>query len=145
MVEITTNQIDEATVLQSVKCENAGACILFSGTTRKITGEKITQTLSYQAYEEMAIKQLNQLRGEAMNRWPLTACSIVHRIEEVPVGQTSVVVAVSSPHRIDAFESAAWIMDTLKKDVPIWKKEIYENGQTEWVHPTKSIESTGGQ
>ena len=145
MIKIVNHAIDEAAILASVKSDNAGACILFSGTTRRLTGDKVTDTLSYQAYEAMAEKELSKLRDCAMQRWSLVACAIVHRIGEVPVGQTSVVVAVSSPHRVGAFESAAWIMDTLKKDVPIWKKEVYADGRQEWVHPENQIESAEGQ
>ena len=119
MIKIVTEKIDEAAILDSVKSDDAGACLLFSGTTRRVTGDKVTQTLSYQAYEEMAIKLLNKLRDDAMSRWPLINFSIVHRVGEVPVGQTSVVVAVSSPHRIDAFQAAAWVMDTLKQDLSL--------------------------
>lgn len=139
MIEIIETPIDEAAVLQSVKSNEAGAQILFSGTTRRTTADKITDTLSYEAYHAMAIKKLEEIRGLAMDRWPIIQCSIVHRIGTVPVGQTSVVVAVSSPHRVDAFESAAWLMDTLKSEVPIWKKEIYADGQQEWVHPDKPV------
>ena len=70
-----------------------------------------------------------------MKQWPLKACAIVHRVGVVENGQASVVVAVSSPHRIEAFEAAQWIMDTLKRTVPIWKKEQWSDGSTEWVHP----------
>jgi len=68
----------------------------------------------------------------------LIACAIVHRLGEVPIGETSVVVAVSSAHRVDAFTAAQWIMDTLKKDVPVWKQEVWTDGTTEWIHPTKT-------
>ncbi len=145
MIKIVTEKIDEAAILDSVKSDDAGACLLFSGTTRRVTGDKVTQTLSYQAYEEMAIKLLNKLRDDAMSRWPLINFSIVHRVGEVPVGQTSVVVAVSSPHRIDAFQAAAWVMDTLKQDVPIWKQEVYQGGKQEWVHPENKAEAAGGE
>lgn len=145
MIQIVTESIDEAGVLASVKSDNAGACLLFTGTTRRITGVNVTANLTYQAYEPMAIKRLNALREEAMNRWPLIECCIVHRIGKVPVGQTSVVVAVASPHRVDAFEAAAWVMDTLKRDVPIWKQENYADGGRQWVHPEKNANQLGGE
>ncbi len=135
MIKLVDQPIFEAEVLESVKSEQAGACVLFSGTTRRFTNTKETTTLAYDAYREMAVKQLEQLRAEAHQKWPLTKSSIVHRLGEVPIGQTSVVVAVSSPHRVDAFAAATWIMDTIKKEVPIWKQEHWTDGSTEWIHP----------
>ena len=145
MIKIVSERIDESSILESVKSDNAGACILFSGTTRRVTGDKVTDSLGYQAYEEMAINELKKLRTAAMHRWSLMECAIVHRVGEVAVGQTSVVVAVSSAHRVEAFEAAAWIMDTLKTSVPIWKKETYQSGDTEWVHPNNAAQSAEGK
>jgi len=135
MIEIVTDPIDESVVLNSVKSKDAGACVLFVGTTRRITGDQETVSLTYEAYDEMATKELTRLRQLAAEKWPLTACSIVHRVGKLPPGETSVVVAVSCPHRVDAFESASWIMDTLKKKVPIWKKETWSDGSEAWIHP----------
>ena len=143
MIEIVTSKIDEQGVLNSVKSELAGACVLFVGTTRRLTAGKETMTLEYQAYIEMAINEIHRLRQRACADWPITQCSIVHRIGEVPVGESSVAVAVSSPHRVAAFESASWIMDTLKKDVPIWKKEAWTDGTGEWIHPVDNRQSSG--
>ncbi len=142
MLEIVTYKIDEQGVLNSVKSELAGACVLFVGTTRRLTAGKETMTLEYQAYIEMAINEIYRLRQRACADWPITQCSIVHRIGEVPVGESSVAVAVSSPHRVAAFESASWIMDTLKKDVPIWKKEVWTDGTGEWIHPVDNRQSS---
>ena len=127
--------IDEAALLLRVKSDQCGAVVLFSGTTRRETGGRITQTLHYEAYGDMALSELQRIRTEAMSKFELQACAIVHRIGEVPLGETSIVVALSSPHRISAFEAAAWIMDAVKKDVPIWKQEVWADGEKEWVHP----------
>ena len=77
-----------------------------------------------------------------LRKWPLEKCAIVHRVGDVPIGETSVVVAVSSPHRVDAFEAAAWIMDELKKAVPIWKQEQWADGTQEWIHPARNSNPT---
>ena len=83
----------------------------------------------------MALSELGKLRQAAIDRWPLTGCGIVHRIGVVAIGQASVALAVSSPHRAAAYEASRWIMDQLKQKVPIWKKEHWTDGETEWVHP----------
>ncbi|MEM9410116.1 MAG: molybdenum cofactor biosynthesis protein MoaE [Planctomycetota bacterium] len=135
LIQITDRKIDESATLESVKSELAGACVLFVGTTRKLTDGKETTTLRYDSYLEMAEKKLQELRIAARDKWPLCKCAIVHRVGEVPIGETSVAVATSSPHRVDSFEAASWIMDTLKKEIPIWKQEVWADGTEEWVHP----------
>ena len=135
MIEIVDNRIDEQSVLETVKSSSCGAAILFVGTTRRVTDGKVTQTLHYEAYHEMAKQELSKIRDEAMPKFSLEECAIVHRLGEVALGETSIAVAVSSPHRKQAFEAAAWIMDQVKKHVPIWKQEVWEDGSTEWAHP----------
>ncbi len=115
--------------------ENAGAVVLFLGTTRRMTDGKETLSLEYDCYEPMAKAELESLRENALSRWPLKFCGIVHRVGVVGNGQASVAIAVSSPHRAESFEACQWIMDTLKKSVPIWKKERWADGSTDWVHP----------
>ena len=112
--------------------------VVFWGTTREFTGERQTVQLSYEAYPEMAQSQLEQLETQARERWPLEGCLIVHRLGEVGLGEPSVLIAVSSPHRRDAFEAAQWLMDRIKEDVPIWKQEHWADGRTEWIHPNNA-------
>lgn len=138
MIEITNEKIDEQAVLDSVKDQDSGACVLFVGTTRRMTGAKETVTLKYEAYREMAIEQMTSLSEKAAAKWPLKHCSIVHRLGQVDIGETSIAVAVGSPHRVDAFEAASWLMDELKAIVPIWKQEHWTDGSSEWVHPTET-------
>ncbi len=138
MIEIIDSPIDEATVLNSARTVDAGAVVLFVGMTRRMTGERETVSLEYEAYHEMAIRQIERLANDARAKWPLLTCSIVHRIGSVPIGQTSIAVAVGSAHRADAFAAAGWIMDTLKREVPIWKKEIWADGKCEWIHPIEN-------
>ncbi|QEF97236.1 Molybdopterin synthase catalytic subunit [Stieleria maiorica] len=119
---------------------DTGAHAWFAGVTRRKTTTKagrvrITQTLHYQAHESMALVQLQQLAEEAKRTYSLAAVVIVHRLGEVPLGQASVLVGCSSAHRRDAFAALPWIMDRLKADVPIWKRETFADDSTEWIHP----------
>lgn len=135
MVTITSDPIDVAAVLDSVRSLRAGAVVLFLGTAREFTGRRRTASLEYECYGEMAEKKLAELAAEAGRRWPLTGCTLVHRIGPVPLGEASVAVAVSSPHRGEAFAAGQWLIDTLKQVVPIWKKENWADGTSDWVHP----------
>lgn len=109
--------------------------MLFLGTVRELTEGKRTTALEYEAYPEMAMKQLGMLVDQAATRWPIQKVAIVHRLGHLELGDVAVAVAVSTPHRREAFESGQWIMDQIKEVVPIWKKENWADGTTEWVHP----------
>jgi molybdopterin synthase catalytic subunit len=139
MVEITHSPIDEAALCARVRSTRAGAICLFAGTAREFTGEKQTTLLVYEAYGEMAAKKFADLEAEARARWPIVELAIVHRLGRIGLGETSVAVAVSTPHRRDAFEACQWLMDTLKEVVPIWKKEHWHDGTEEWVHPGSAL------
>ena len=140
MVTITTGRIDVAAVLDSVQSTRAGAVVLFLGTAREFTGERRTASLEYECYGEMAEKKMAELEAEARRQWPLVGCTLVHRIGPVPLGEASVAVAVSSPHRAEAFAAGQWLIDTLKQVVPIWKKEHWTAGTSQWVHPGMTAE-----
>ncbi|MCG8649746.1 MAG: molybdenum cofactor biosynthesis protein MoaE [Pirellulales bacterium] len=114
---------------------DVGAHGWFLGVTRRTTEDRITETLSYQAHRTMALKELEKLAVEAIKKFSLVRLVIVHRLGEVPVGEASVVVGCSSAHRVDTFDALRWIMEVLKRDVPIWKQETYAGGSTQWVHP----------
>ena len=135
MIRLTHDPIDSATVLAEVASHQAGAVVLFLGTTREMTGGRRTESLDYECYPEMAEKKLAELESEARRQWPLVECSIVHRLGHVGLGEASVAIAVSSPHRDAAFAAGKWLIDTMKQVVPIWKKENWADGTTEWVHP----------
>jgi molybdopterin synthase catalytic subunit len=135
MIELTESEIDYEALTEQVRSPLAGAVCLFLGTVRELTGDRRTESLDYQAYPEMARKTLAKLEADARLRWPLVEVGIVHRLGHLELGAVSVAVAVSSPHRRDAFEACQWIMDTLKQVVPIWKQENWADGTSEWVHP----------
>ena len=135
MVALTNEPIDAAKVLEQVESPLAGAVVLFLGTTRQVTAGRQTESLDYECYPEMAQRNLAKLERAARERWPLVECSIVHRLGHLKVGEASVAVAVSSPHRQAAFEAGKWLIDELKQSVPIWKKENWADGTHEWVHP----------
>ena len=112
-----------------------GGTCLFLGTTRRWTGPHETPSLSYEAYAEMAEAELARLTAGAMDRWDLTRVVVLHRLGDVPSPEASVLCAASSAHRAPAFEACRWLIDTLKEDVPIWKKETRTSGETAWVDP----------
>jgi molybdopterin synthase catalytic subunit len=135
MIQLTDTPIDTSLLLNRVRHPEAGAVVLFLGTTRELTGGRQTVALDYEAYREMAERQLAELEAEARRRWPVIECSITHRLGRVPPTEASVAIAVSTPHRSDAFAAGQWLIDSLKRDVPIWKREQWADGSTEWVHP----------
>lgn len=114
---------------------DAGAVLVFTGTTRRWTGDQETAQLHYEAYEPMALVELQQLGEEASARWPIARCLLVHRLGDVAVGEASVLVGVASGHRAEAFEACRWLIDTLKDRVPIWKRDRAASGAESWVRP----------
>ncbi len=116
--------------------------LLFLGITREFTAGRQTVELSYEAYGQMARRELEKLEAVARGRWPLVECVIVHRLGVVALSEASVAVAVSSAHRHDAFEAGRWLIDSLKEIVPIWKQERWADGGAEWIHPVKAGNAT---
>ncbi|QDT72878.1 molybdenum cofactor biosynthesis protein MoaE [Lacipirellula limnantheis] len=144
MIQLTDNPIDVSALLKSVQQPEAGAVVLFLGITRQFTNGRETAALSYEAYREMAVRELERLEQHARERWPLVGCNIVHRLGDVTLAEASVAIAVSSPHRGEAFEAGRWLIDALKEDVPIWKQERWADGGAEWVHPQHSTDDAVG-
>jgi molybdopterin synthase catalytic subunit len=138
MIELTDRAICSDQVLAAVASKDAGAVCLFLGTAREFTGGLQTVDLEYEAYGPMALQKLAELEATARGRWPVIGLAIVHRTGRIGLGETAVAVAVSTPHRREAFEACQWLMDTLKAVVPIWKKERWSDGRTEWIHPAQS-------
>ena len=141
MQRLTDEPIDYAALTESVRSTDSGAVVLFLGTVREMTDGRRTVALDYEAYGPMAEAKLDEIEAEARRRWPIDRVAIVHRVGRLELGDVSVAVAVSSPHGHEAFEAARFLIDTLKVTVPIWKKENWHDGTTEWVHP--GLESPG--
>lgn len=131
LYEITREPLSVEEVTRKVIHPHHGAVLTFTGTTREFTHGKRTTRLEYEAYPEMALSTLRQIGDEIDRRWPGTRCAISHRLGPVGIGEISVVIAVSSPHRADCYDASRYAIERLKQIVPIWKKEIWEDG-SEW-------------
>src|SRR5512134_2706421 len=135
MVRLTREPIDYHALTESVRDPHCGAVTLFLGTVRDLTGEFVTVFLDYEAYGPMAEKKLAEIEAGVRARWKVGDVALVHRLGRLGVGEVSVAVAVSCPHRAEAFEACRYAIDRLKVIVPVWKKENWSDGRTEWVHP----------
>lgn len=134
---LDTNQADAF-----VRDEDAGAIVLFCGTTRRRTDGRETVRLDYEAYEDMALATMQRLSETARERWPIRKLALLHATGTVAPKEASVCAAVSTPHRSEAFDAARFLIDELKRDVTIWKKEILVDGSEEWVEPGSPMEDT---
>ncbi len=127
-VEITDAVIPVAEMVAEIKAGADGAVCVFDGIVRDNSRGRKTLHLDYEAYREMALEQMRGLAAEAMSRFGVRDVTVVHRLGRLTVGETSVLVVVASAHRGEAFEACRWLIDTLKKTVPIWKKEQFVDG-----------------
>ena len=135
MVQLTHSVIDYHALTEQVRLPNCGAVVTFLGTVRDLTGSKETIALDYEAYGGMAEKKMDEIEQDTRSRWPVGEMVMMHRLGRMEVGEVSVAVALSCPHRAQAFEACRHAIDRLKELVPIWKKENWADGKTEWVHP----------
>jgi molybdopterin synthase catalytic subunit len=162
LIELTRLPIDVNQMLRTIASPHAGGEVLFLGTVRQWTAVAEaecsdsssspfsnpasvsgggppttleTAWLVYEAHEEMALKQMERLAAQARQQWSICGLAIVHRLGRVEVLEPSIAIAVSCPHRHQAFEAARWLIDTIKADVPIWKQEHDGSGAQNWVHP----------
>jgi len=145
---LTRRVIDPAEMLRSVADPGAGAVVLFLGTVRDNSEAGSVERIEYQAYEPMAEKRLAEAERDVKRRWPATTgVKIAHRVGSLAVGEVSVAVAVSSPHRAEAFEACRYAIETIKHDVPIWKREKLGDGSEVWVEgvPFGSGERAGSR
>ena len=133
--ELTTEPIDVGSVARRVVLPECGATVTLDGFAREWTKGKRTQYLVYEAYDQMALSEMQRLGAEAHKRFDIAHIGIVHRTGKLKIGDTSVVISVSAPHRKAAFEACEWAIRELKRTVPIWKKEVYADGET-WVTAT---------
>jgi molybdopterin synthase catalytic subunit len=135
LIQLTHDEIDYTILTESIRSNRAGAVVLFLGTVREMTNGRQTTSLDYDAYPEMAEAKMTELINEAREKWPIEQIGIIHRLGYLQLGDISVAVALSCPHRHQAFEAGRFLIDELKVRVPIWKKEHWADGTTEWVHP----------
>jgi molybdopterin synthase catalytic subunit len=135
MIHLTADAIDHAHLTEQVRRPGCGAVVTFLGTVRDLTDGRTTTALDYEAYPEMALKKMAEIEQDTRSRWPVGDMMMVHRLGHLDVGEVSVAVAVSCPHRAQAFEACRYAIDRLKEIVPIWKKENWGDGTSEWIHP----------
>jgi molybdopterin synthase catalytic subunit len=135
MVRLTRDVIDLSHVVDPVRQNSCGAVVTFLGTVRDVTGDTVTTALEYEAYPGMAEKKMREIEADVRQRWPIGDVAMVHRLGRLDVGDIAVAVAVSAPHRPEAFEACRHVIDRLKELVPIWKKETSPDGSSEWIHP----------
>ncbi len=135
-VIISEKPLDVYAIYRKASSGSAGAVDIFVGTVRDETKGKKVLRLEYEAYQSMAVKEMQKIALEASRKWPVQSIVIHHRVGTLEIGDAAVVIAVSTPHRHDSFDACRYVIDTLKQSVPIWKKEVFEDGEV-WVsaHP----------
>jgi molybdopterin synthase catalytic subunit len=134
--ELITETIDVGEVARRVVPAKCGATVTLDGYVRQFTAGRETLYLVYEAYEPMALSELGKLIGKAHEQFEIANVGIVHRLGKLEIGETSIVISVSAPHRQAAFEACEWLIRELKRTVPIWKKEVYRGGEI-WVEGQK--------
>ena len=136
--EITTDPLDIGRIARRVVLPECGATVTLDGYVRQFTKGRETEYLVYEGYEPMALKEMEKLIAAAKSQFAISNIGIVHRLGKLEIGETSVVISVSSPHRRAAFEACEWLIKELKRTVPIWKKEVYADGET-WIEGEGSV------
>jgi MoaE-MoaD fusion protein len=132
VIELRDSSLDPRAIADALPRAGDGALVTFVGVVREGSRGKSVRALVYEAYGTMALRQMEQLAQEARRRWPVTEVAIAHRTGTLQVGEVSVVIAVAAPHRGEAFDACEWLIDELKRTVPIWKKEMYTEGEA-WI------------
>lgn len=127
-IEILDHELPTVAVLEEIKAGPDGAVCLFDGIVRNNTRGRQTLYLDYEAYREMALKQMHELAAQAVEKFGVRDVALLHRLGRLQVGETSVLIVVASAHRGAAFDACRWLIDTLKKQVPIWKRETFVDG-----------------
>jgi MoaE-MoaD fusion protein len=130
--ELTTDPVEISGVARRIVPEECGATVTLDGYVRRFTRGRESLYLVYEAYESMALKEMRKLIDQARKEFEISAVGVVHRLGRLEIGETSVVVSVAAPHRKAAFAACEWLIRELKRTVPIWKKEVYADGE-EWV------------
>ena len=135
MFKITSEAIELGDVIRAVEAGDAGAIVHFLGVVRNNTEGREVSYLEYEAYPPMAEKKMAEIAQEIQEKWGLDRIAMIHRVGRLEIGEVSVAVAVASPHRKEAFEACHYAMNRLKQVVPIWKREVWADGEEEWVKP----------
>jgi molybdopterin synthase catalytic subunit len=135
MFKITGEEIELGDVIRAVEAGDAGAIVHFLGVVRNNTEGREVSYLEYEAYPPMAEKKMAEIAQEIHEKWGLDRVAMIHRVGRLEIGEVSVAVAVASPHRREAFEACHYAMNRLKQIVPIWKREVWTDGEEEWVKP----------
>ena len=130
--ELTLEPLDVGAIARRVVPETCGATVTLDGYVRRFTKTRETLYLEYEGYEPMALKEMERLISQARGLFKVASIGIVHRLGKLEIGETSVVISVAAPHRRAAFDACEWLIKELKRTVPIWKKEVYANGEV-WV------------
>lgn len=135
-LKLSDTPLDIQSCIREVESPSCGGIDVFIGTVRDATQGKRVLRLEFEAYESMALKEMRRIAEEAFERWPVQSFSMHHRTGVLTVGEVAVIIAVSAAHRAAAFDACRFAIDTLKQNVPIWKKEVFEDGEV-WVaaHP----------
>ena len=135
MFKITSDEIELGDVIRAVEAGDAGAIVHFLGVVRNNTEGREVSYLEYESYPPMAEKKMAEIAEEIHEKWGLDRIAMIHRVGRLEIGEVSVAVAVASPHRKEAFEACHYAMNRLKQIVPIWKREVWADGEEEWVKP----------
>lgn len=130
---ISRRPLDPARILAEVSDDSAGGTVLFVGTVRDKAGGRRVTALQYEVYREMAERKMREIEAEVERKWPVKKVSLVHRDGTLRVGDVSVVVAVSSEHRAEAFEACRYAIERIKSSLPLWKRETFSGGRKRWV------------
>lgn len=135
-IHISDQPLDTQAAVDLVRSDRCGAIDVFIGTVRNHTQGKTVLRLEFEAYQKMAILEMEKIAQRAREQWPMEQIAMHHRVGTLDIGEIAVIIAVSTPHRKASFEACQFAIDTLKETVPIWKKEIFEDG-SQWVaaHP----------
>ncbi len=132
VIQLTREPLDRGALVTAVSYPSVGGIVVFEGVVRDNARGKQVRYLEYDAYEEMAMEQIRTIIAEAQQRWGVERVAVAHRFGRLEIGEASIIIVVASPHRSEAFDACRYIIDTLKRTVPIWKKEVTTDGET-WV------------
>lgn len=138
MYRVTDQPIDVEAMIKSVDDPRSGAIVTFLGVVRGFSQGKKVNYLEYEAFDEMAIKKMAEIGAETKEKWGVDKIAVTHRVGRLEIGEASIVIALSTPHRKEGFEACHYTIDRIKEIVPVWKKEVWEDGEV-WVEGHKPI------